>query len=56
VELDPLDPSDPRWQQRPLVLEPAELPLDCTTQPVELLPPQRSIAAWAAFSWATAAL
>src|SRR6266540_5166330 len=39
MELHALKAPDPQGQQRPLVLEPAVLPLDGATLAVELLPP-----------------
>jgi hypothetical protein len=41
VQRHPLDPPHPKGQQRPFVLQPAELPLHGTTAAVESLPPGR---------------
>jgi len=41
VKPNPIKSTDAQGQQRPLVLEAAELPLDGTATPIELAPAQR---------------
>src|SRR5215211_8221372 len=42
MEPDPLDPPDPQGQQRPLILEPAELAFHRPALAIQLLPAGRA--------------